>query len=597
MMLYRQLLEDNPPPAACGVYIMRDVRGQVLYVGKAVNLKNRVFQYVHVQDSPRVRALVKNVRSLEYLLTGNEVEALLLEAELIKEYQPRYNIRLKDDKAYPYIRISKEDFPCISFARRPSGDARYFGPYTSAQAVRRTIKLVGETFGIRSCRRQITKQGGGVPCLNYHIGMCSAPCAGRITQEEYNEAVEHVCALLSGNYRELLSRLEEKMRACAGREEFERAAKFRDQILAVRSIAERQHVATGGGVEQDVLAVVVSQHQGIVEVLQVRGGRLIGKREHVLRTQGEDEGVVLAAFIEQYYQDNPPPDEILTQWEIPDRALFERWLSTVKGRRVRISTPRRGRKRELVLLAERNAGLCVEQKRLFKQEEGLVQLQEVLGLEGAVWRVEAFDISHLAGTGAVASMVVFRGGVPDKASYRRYRIKTVEGVDDPAMIREVVARRYRRLLREGRCLPDLILVDGGAGQVRAAHRALSELGLDVVVVGLSKGLEQVHRLHAAPLRLPENSPALRFLQRVRDEAHCFALSYQQRRRRDALTSQVMDIPGVGEVLGRRLLAHFKSLDAMRRAGVEELVRVPGVGESLAAGIVEWFERQRQEEQV
>jgi excinuclease ABC subunit C len=566
-------------PDACGVYIMRDEQGRVIYVGKAVNIKNRISQHFQSQDS-KTRVLVKNTHSIDYVLTDNEIEALLLEAALIKEHQPRYNLRLKDDKAYPYIRISGGDYPSIGFARRRSRDGRYFGPYTSARSVRRIIRLAGEIFGIRTCHRKIT--GTGVPCLNFHIKRCSAPCAGHITREEYGELVEDVCRFLSGRHRELLKRLEGKMRECAGLQEFERAAQIRDQIAAIRAIAERQVVAAAKSA--DVIAVASGEDYSIVEVLHVREGRVVDKREHVMRGAGESAGEVIAAFIQQHYQSHLPPEEIITACEVEDKDLLARWLSL--RRRVTITTPSRGRKKRLVDLAERNAALSLEHRR----PSGLVELQEVLGLVVLPRHIEAFDVSHLAGVDATAGMVVFRDGMPDRRSYRRFRIKTVAGVDDYAMMEEVVSRRYRRAVTEGLCVPDLVLVDGGVGQVRAAHRAIAELGLDIPVVGLAKEFEHIYRLRGEPLVLPRSSEALKLLQRIRDEAHRFARSYHRRLHGKQSIASSLEIPGVGEVRRRRLLEHFGSVENLRRASQEEIAGVPGIGERLAAVIVEWLRK-------
>jgi excinuclease ABC subunit C len=591
-------------PRRPGVYLMKDERGKTLYVGKAVDLRQRVRSYFQSgqQLPPKVRALVSKICDVDYTVTDTEVEALILESNLIKENKPRYNINLKDDKHYPYLRVTvQEPFPRIHTARRVEKDgARYFGPYPNAGAVRETVRLTKRLFPLRHCRGPIAEGKDKRPCLNKHIHRCLAPCSGEVDAAAYRLMVDEILLFLEGKQEKLLHSLQERMEEASRNLEFEKAGLLRDQYRAVAAVGEKQKIAAAEGGDRDVLALAAGEEQGCVQQFRVRGGKLTG-REHFILTNptGEAAEEILAAFLRQYYAQNSDiPPEILLSADIADKELMEQWLTLRRGRRVSLHVPKRGKKKELVRLGVDNARLFLEQEQLKEKERNpkvaLQELADYLELGEPPYRIEGYDISHFHGEGTVAAMVVFQGGLPLPSDYRRFRVRTVDKPDDYASMREALSRRFARLAAgetgshdQFLLVPDLLLIDGGPGQLSAALQALHALNLTVLpVVALAKEEEMLYLPHRRePLRLPRTAPALQLLQRVRDEAHRFAVTYQRTlRRRSERGSILLDVPGIGDKRRKALLRHFGSMAAIRRATVEELTAVEGMNASAAAAL-------------
>lgn len=589
----------NSLPDSPGVYLMKNEQGKVIYVGKARSLKNRVRTYFQASanHTPRVAAMVRQVADIEWIVTDTEVEALILEGNLIKKHRPRYNVRLRDDKSYPYLKLTlNEEFPRLLMVRRVQDDgARYYGPYPEAGALRETLSLLKKIFPLRSCKKKEIR--ADKPCLNFHIRRCSAPCTGNISREEYREMAERVRLFLEGKGEELLRQLERQMKEAAARLEFERAARLRDQVQALRQVLERQKVAAAGGGDRDVVAVYRGEKDAVGVVFFIRGGKMVGRDYFALPEGGQmEEEELVAAFLKQFYgREVTVPPEIIVPVDLEDREVIAGWLTEKRGKKVQIIVPRRGQKKELLEMAARNAA---EIFRLWQEREGtdpfftaLRELKDSLGLEEIPRRIEAYDISNLQGTEPVASMVVFVDGRPAKDHYRRFNLRTVAGPDDYAAMREVIERRLRRLLhREDEedpsfaAVPDLILIDGGLGQVRAAAEVAAELGLSSLpLLGLAKREELLYSPHRSePLRLPFHSRALRLLQHIRDEAHRFALTHHRRRRKERSLVSVLDqIPGIGEKRKKALLQTFGSVAKIATASEEELAAVPGMNRAVA----------------
>ncbi|MBN2110381.1 MAG: excinuclease ABC subunit UvrC [Methanosarcinaceae archaeon] len=586
-------------PDSPGVYLMKDNAGDVVYVGKAISLIKRVRSYFQssAKQTPKTRVLVRQIDDIEFIVTGSEIDALVLEANLIKKYRPRYNVRLKDDKRYPYVKVTiNEKFPRIFLTRRRlMDDALYFGPYTNTGAIRSTLEMISKLFLLRQCKKTIVP-GKTRPCLNYHIKRCMAPCKGSVDEAEYKKRVMEAVRFLKGDTAGLLKELEDKMHTLSASQEYEAAAQVRDNIVGLRCLTEQQ-IATSGVEDRDVIAAVADASTVYLQVFYIRDGSMVGKADFsMVDPEGPaDVPAVLAAFIKQYYQDSPIPPEILVQYEIPEKELITGWLVQSSGREVRIQVPFRAEKKKIMDMCIRNAEMAM---RIAKMEKGpsvssrtaLSELKEVLSLENLPQYIEGFDISNISGTNAVGSVVVFENGSPANSRYRQHNIRTVRGIDDFAMMAEVVDRRYSRLLKENGPLPDLILVDGGPGQVGAARSALDSLGLDIPLIGLAKRFEHIITTKKGPeevIVLPESSPALKLLMRIRDEAHRFAVTSHRRRRSASLThSQLDGIPGIGPVKKRLLIEHFGSVENMRSASFEELMEVKGVSKKIAELIYE-----------
>ena len=559
-------------PDATGVYIFRDRDDRVLYVGKSISIRKRVSSYFREQENPRLRIMMRHLESIEYILTENEKEALILESNLIKRYRPPYNVRLKDDKRYPFIKITDEEYPRVLIVRTIGKDsARYYGPFTDTGAVRRTLKLIKSLFRIRSCRRM------DGPCLNSQIDLCYAPCDGGISREEYREIIEKVDLFFQGRYRDVIEVLEEEMREAADKLEFERAARIRDQIESIREVMERQHASFTDSIDQDIVALERDGDTSAVVVLQIRDGKITGKDDFLLRGSAP-RTEILEAFLKQYYAiPRRVPSEILAQYPVEDDVI-EEWLSELRGDAVRIHSPEGGAGRRLLNIAWKNASVILKQKG--RVRDALLQLKDDLRLPGIPRRMEGLDISNIAGESATGSVAVFIDGKPSPGSYRRYRIST-PGPDDYAMMRELVERRYSSPdLRK----PDLVLIDGGKGQLGAALEALKSCGVNVPVVGIAKKREEVY-LPGISGPVDVSDGALQILRHLRDEAHRFAVKYHRRiRERDSLESELDGIRGVGPARKRALLEHFGSLDGVRDATVEELASIPGMTREVAERI-------------
>ena len=595
-----KLLPDSP-----GVYLMKDARGKIIYVGKAIVLKNRVRQYFQSSrnQAPKVRAMVSHVVDFETIMTANEVESLILEANLIKKHRPRYNIRLKDDKSYPYVKVTvQEEYPRVFITRRVLRDgARYFGPYTNVTALRDSLKLLKRLFPLRTCRTMPDR-----PCLEYHIKRCLAPCVGKVTEEDYRAMIRAVLLFLEGRTDDVERELEHRMQLAAEAYHFETAARLRDQLAAVRKAAERQNIVTGAG-DQDAIGMARSAAGVCVQIFFIRGGKMIGREHFLLRgSEEESDADILRAFLEQYYnQATFVPREVLLPHVIDaaGQEIIERWLAEKKGGgKVSLLTPQRGTKRDIVVMATGNAEKYLtdeETRRSLADEQTIGAVEELgryLGLRKPPYRMECFDISHNQGQETVASMVVFEGGQPKKSDYRRFKIKSAEGKpDDFLSMREVTTRRYVGLPEEE--LPDLIIIDGGKGQLSSALEIIrNEAGhRNVPVVGLAKQFELVFTEGSSePVELPRRSQSLYLIQRIRDEAHRFAITFHRKLRGKRNLVSVLDhIVGVGPKRRQSLWSHFGTLDKIKAASIDELVAVPGMNRPSAEAVYYFFEAQRE----
>ena len=612
-------------PRKPGVYIMRDDKDVILYVGKAINLHNRVRSYFreNIGRGPAIDQMVSLIARFEYIVTDSELEALVLENNLIKENSPKYNTLLKDDKTYPYIKVTVgEDYPRILFSRTMKKDkSRYFGPYTSAAAVKDTIELLNKLYQLRTCNRVLPRDIGiERPCLNYHIKQCLAPCQGYVSKEEYRQQVAGALEFLNGNYSPILKDLEEKMKKAAEAMEFEDAARYRDLLSSVRQVSQKQKITDGVGEDKDILALYQDETEAVVQVFFVRDGKLIG-REHYYMTHVPENNkpAILQDFVKQFYAGTPfIPRELMLQYEIEDAELIEKWLSERKGSRVYLKVPKIGSKEKLVELAAQNAKLVLSQDReKLKREEGrtIGAVKEIsdllqLPLTGTA-RMEAYDISNINGFENVGSMVVYEKGKPKRSDYRKFKIKSVSGPDDYACMREVLTRRFRHGMEESRELeeqemdqeygsftkfPDLILMDGGRGQVNIALSVLEELGIDIPVCGMVK--DDNHRTrglyyHNIELPIDTHSEGFKLITRIQDEAHRFAIEYHRSLRSKTQVRSVLDdIPGVGPTRRKALMRHFKSLEEIRQATVEELMEIPEMNERTAQEIVAFFASQK-----
>ncbi len=607
-------------PEKPGCYLMKDAKGEVIYVGKAVNLRRRVRSYFHAsaQQNPKTRRLVAHIASIEWITVGSELEALILEMNLIKKHRPRYNVRLKDDKRYPYIKVHWQDpFPKVTVTRRVEQDgACYFGPYASVWAVHQTLDVLRKIFPFLTCNRPITGKDPRA-CLYYDIGLCSAPCIGAISQEDYRRMISDLCEFLKGRTEPIVRRLQKEMHEAAEKLEFEKAARLRDQIEAIHKIVERQRVVSQSGLDSDVLALARDKDQACVEVFFIRGGKLIGREHFVLENTADvPDPKVLAEFLKQFYGSaGQLPPQVLLPHEVEEAELIREWLNDERrGVHVEISIPKDEEQRALIELAAQNAAETLaalqaqQAAAAHKQTEALAALQEALGLSEPPLRIEGYDISHLHGTAAVGSMVVFEQGVPKKSHYRRFNIRTAAG-DDFGSLEEVLTRRLNRwkAAREAAQspvpqkrpdpsfarLPNLMLIDGGKGQLARALKVLRRFGLEneVFALGLAKAEEEIYLPgKKEPLRLPRNSPALFLLQRVRDEAHRFAITANRKRRvRIGLASALENVPGVGPVRRRALLKRFGSVEGVRAATVDEIAALPGFSRKLAQSIKDALE--------
>lgn len=600
-------------PGKPGVYLMHDEKDAIIYVGKAISLKNRVRQYFQSSRNKgaKIEQMVTHISRFEYIVTDSELEALVLECNLIKEHRPKYNTMLMDDKTYPFIKVTvNEPFPRVMMARRMKKDkAKYFGPYTSAGAVKDTIELIRKLYHIRSCNRSLPKDiGKERPCLNYHIHQCYAPCQGYISREEYRKSIDEVVRFLNGNYDPILKELEEKMLDASENLEFEKAIEYRELLASVQKIAQKQKITDTAGDDRDIIAMASEGEDAVVQVFFIRGGRLIGRDHFYLKiAENDTKSEILSSFIKQFYAGTPYiPAELMLPEEIEDQEIIEEWLTTRREHKVRLRIPKKGTKEKLVELAQKNAQMVLKNdKERLKREEGrtigaVKELEKILGLTGII-RMEAYDISNTNGFDSVGSMVVYEHGKSKRNDYRKFKIKSVQGPDDYASMNEVLTRRFEHGLRERQdesetggfqAFPDLIMMDGGRGQVNIALEVLEKLNLHIPVCGMVK--DDNHRtrgLYFNNVELPidRNSECFRLITRIQDEAHRFAITFhRQLRSKGQVHSILDDIPGVGPARRKDLMRSFENIEAIRNATVDDLKELPSMNEKSAQEVYKFF---------
>ena len=600
-------------PAKPGVYLMHDEKDAIIYVGKAISLKNRVRQYFQASrnKSAKIEQMVTHIRRFEYIVTDSELEALVLECNLIKEHHPKYNTMLMDDKGYPFIKVTvNEDYPRVMLARRMQKDkAKYFGPYTNVTAVRDTIDLIRKLYCIRSCNRNLPRDiGKDRPCLNYHIKQCKAPCQNYISREEYRTSVEEAIRFLNGHYDDILKDLQARMDEASENLEFEKAIELRELIGSVKAIAQKQKMTDSSGEDRDILAVEQDEEDAVVQVFFIRGGRLIGRDHFFLKNAAEDtRSEILSSFIKQFYAGTPfIPSELMLQEHLEEQELLEQWLAKKKEQRVHIRVPQKGEKEKLVELARKNAALVLStDKERLKREEGrtigaVKEIEQLLNLQGIV-RMEAFDISNTSGFASVGSMVVYEKGKPKRSDYRKFKIKGVQGPDDYASMEEVLTRRFQHGMDEQNqgaigssftAFPDLILMDGGKGQVNVALNVLEKLNLKIPVCGMVK--DDSHRTRGLyynneEIAIERNSEGFKLITRIQDEAHRFAIEFHRKLRGKGQIHSILDeIEGIGPTRRKDLMKHFASLDAIKNASVEELRELPSMNEKSAKQVYSFF---------
>lgn len=610
-------------PAKPGVYLMHDKKDAIIYVGKAISLKNRVRQYFQASRrvSPKIQKMISQIDHFEYIITDSEVEALVLENNLIKEHMPKYNTMLKDDKTYPFVKATVyEDYPRFIYSREEKRDkSRYFGPFTSPGTAHNAIEMAQKIYHIRSCNRVLPRDIGKMrPCLNYHIKQCNAPCQGNISKEEYRENFNKAMKLLEGDYKEVIGILTEKMQAASEKLEFEDAAYYRDLIESVKKVEIRQKVTDFGGTDRDIIAIAATQDEAVVQVFFVREGKLIGRDHfHLNGVDGEEVSETLQSFVKQFYAGTPfIPREVMVEYELQDASLIEEWLGGRRGGKVEVLVPKKGQKERLMELAHKNAALVLTQdsEKIRREEErtagAMAQICGWIGLDG-VKRIESYDISNINGFQSVGSMVVFEDGKPKKSDYRKFRIQTVQGPDDYASMEEILKRRFLHGLEEKEELlkkdwqeelgsftrfPDLIMMDGGKGQVHVAEQVLRELGLDIPVCGMVK--DDRHRTRGLFFREKEvpveiQSEGFYLMTRIQDEVHRFAIEYHRSLRSKTQVKSVLDdIPGIGEKRRKSLLRYFKSLENIREASLEELKKPDGMNEKAAGSVYDFFHKKK-----
>ena len=600
-------------PGKPGVYLMHDEKDAIIYVGKAISLKNRVRQYFQSSRNKgaKIEQMVTHISRFEYIVTDSELEALVLECNLIKEHRPKYNTMLMDDKTYPFIKVTvNEPFPRVMMARRMKKDkAKYFGPYTSAGAVKDTIELIRKLYHIRSCNRSLPKDiGKERPCLNYHIHQCYAPCQGYISREEYRKSIDEVVRFLNGNYDPILKELEEKMLDASENLEFEKAIEYRELLASVQKIAQKQKITDTAGDDRDIIAMASEGEDAVVQVFFIRGGRLIGRDHFYLKiAENDTKSEILSSFIKQFYAGTPYiPAELMLPEEIEDQEIIEEWLTTRREHKVRLRIPKKGTKEKLVELAQKNAQMVLKNdKERLKREEGrtigaVKELEKILGLTGII-RMEAYDISNTNGFDSVGSMVVYEHGKPKRNDYRKFKIKSVQGPDDYASMNELLTPRFEHGLRERQdesetggfqAFPDLIMMDGGRGQVNIALEVLEKLNLHIPVCGMVK--DDNHRtrgLYFNNVELPidRNSECFRLITRIQDEAHRFAITFhRQLRSKGQVHSILDDIPGVGPARRKDLMRSFENIEAIRNATVDDLKELPSMNEKSAQEVYKFF---------
>lgn len=600
-------------PGKPGVYLMHDEKDEIIYVGKAVSLKNRVRQYFQSSRNKgaKIEQMVTHIRRFEYIVTDSELEALVLECNLIKEHRPKYNTMLMDDKGYPFIKVTvNEAYPRVMLARTMQKDkAKYFGPYTSATAVRDTIELIRKLYHVRSCNRNLPKDMGKErPCLNYHIKQCKAPCQGYISGQDYRRSIDKVLRFLNGHFEEIIKELQQKMQQASDTMEFEKAIEYRELLNSVKQIAQKQKITDSSGEDRDIIGVAKDADDAVVQVFFIRNGRLIGRDHFFFKDVSEEsKGKILEIFIKQYYAGTPfIPTELMIQENLEEQELLETWLTAKKEHRVRIKIPKIGEKEKLVELARKNAALILNtDKERLKREEGrtigaVKEIEKLLGLKELV-RMEAFDISNTSGFASVGSMIVYEKGKPKRTDYRKFKIRSVQGPDDYASMREVLTRRFQHGLEEQdsqtevgsfMTFPDLILMDGGKGQVNIALEVLAELRLQIPVCGMVK--DDAHRTRGLyfnneELPIDTHSEGFKLITRIQDEAHRFAIEYHRKLRGKGQVHSILDeINGIGPTRRKSLMKHYANIEEIRNASIEELKKLPSMNEKSAKEVYRFF---------
>ena len=591
-------------PGEPGVYLMKDENDKIIYVGKAISLKNRVRQYFQSSKnhSSKVKSMVKNIKSFEYIITDSELEALILECNLIKKYRPKYNVLLRDDKTYPYIKVTvNEDYPRVLKVRRVLKDkAKYFGPYTNVEAVNDTLDVIRNIYPIRTCNIDIDRaiKNKMRPCLNYHIKRCIGPCTGHISKVEYDKMIEEILLFLSGKEEKLIEILKEKMNKCSMEFNFEEAAIYRDKILNLQEMMQKQKIdVSTDNVNQDIIAMAYNDEEACVQSFFIRHGKVVGREHFILEgTKDSSKEAILSSFVKQFYMKAEYiPKEIIIESEIEDQVVLEEWLSNIKGQKVFIRIPQKGDKKSLIAMVKKNAMEYLEKfsslnKRKYEKSEGaLIELAEVIGLEEAPRRIESYYISNIQGVDSIGAMVVFTNGLKDKKEYRRYKIKTVEGPNDYDSMAEILERR----LQKGD-FPDLILLDGGKGQVSAVQKVFDKYNIDIPLWGMYK--DDRHRTKGLicatkEIELDRTSNLYRFVASIQEEVHNYAISYHRSLRNKSLTKSTLDdIPGVGEKRKKALLSHFKNIEEIKNASIEELSEIDGLNKRVAQNIYDYFRK-------
>ena len=593
-------------PKLPGVYLMHNSRDEIIYVGKAISLKNRVRQYFQSGrgKSAKILQMISQIARFEYIVTDSELEALILENNLIKEHRPRYNTMLRDDKTYPYIKVTvKEDFPRITLTRQLKKDkAKYYGPFSSAGAVKDTINLICKAFKIRNCSRVLPRDiGKERPCLEYHIHQCDAPCYGYTDKESYNLQVKKALDFLNGNFEPVINEVRKRMNEFSEKMEYEEAAKQRDLLNSLLHVAQRQKISSDGLTDRDIVALAKDDRDAVIQIFFVREGKMVGREHHYIQTYGNDKASIVESFIKQFYAGTPfLPAQIWLQYKLSDEELIADWLTKKRGAKVKLVVPQKGDKEKLVELAKKNAELILTKDReKLKREEAksvgaLREIEELIGVKGIV-RAEAYDISNISGEMSVGSMVVYENGKAKRSDYRKFKIKSVKGPDDYASMREVLTRRFMRALNENESfvrLPDLILMDGGKGQVNVCLEVLKELKLDIKVCGMVK--DDKHRTRGLyynnrELPIDTRSEAFHLITAIQDEAHRFAIEYHRSiRTKTMVKSSLDDIKGIGEVRRKSLIRHFKEIEHIKKASVEELGNVAGMDKRAAKAVYDFF---------
>lgn len=599
-------------PSSPGVYIMHDKKDEIIYVGKAVALKNRVRQYFQSSrdKSPKILQMVSKIASFEYIVTDSELEALVLENNLIKEHRPRYNTMLKDDKTYPYIKVTvKENYPRIMVTRQIKKDkAKYFGPFTSSTSVNNTIDFLRKSFKIRNCNRNLPKDTGKQrACLDYYIHQCEAPCQGCISQAEYLKQVELTLEFLSGNYKKLLQDIQKQMEEAAARLEYEEAARLRDLLSSLNHVTQKQKISSDGIQDRDIIAMAKDEEDALVQIFFIRDGKMVGREHHYIQVSIDDEEPqILESFVKQFYAGTPfLPKEIWLQYNLPDEELISNWLSQKRRTKVKLIVPKKGSREKMIELAEKNAKLILNQdKEKLRREElrsikAVTEIESLLGISG-IKRIEAFDISSTGGAQSVGSMVVYEGGKPKKNDYRKFRIQSVKGPDDYASMKEVLSRRFahdsiKTESSEGfNAYPDLIMIDGGRGQAGAVCEVLNRLKIDIPVCGMVK--DDSHRTRGlyyneAEIFIDRRSEAFKLITRIQDEVHRFAIEYHRSLRSKTQVKSVLDdIKGIGVVRRKALIKHFNDIEAIKAAQLAELKAVAGMDSKSAQSVYDFFHK-------